>query len=75
MQGIYLKHVKIIQHGIHFIEFQQWNNVYQYSHLVIATTLRLHGVPHAHGWKKWRVDNDDHQKILHVIEEGLNQFF
>lgn len=69
VQGTYLKQVKIVQHGIHFIDDQLENKVYQYSHLVVATTLSLHPVPCARGRRKWRLDSDEHQRILHVIEE------
>ena len=69
MQETYLKQVKVVQHGIHFVDYQPNNKVYQCSHLIIATTLHLHAVPHARGRRKWRLDSDDHQKILHVIEE------
>lgn len=71
VQGIYMKQIKIFQHGIHFIDYEPDNKVYQYSHLIVATTLHLHAAPHVHGRKKWRLGSDDHQKILHVIKEWV----
>ena len=68
VQGTYLKQVKILKHGIHFIDYQTNNKVYQYSHLVIASVLSLHPVT-GHGVRKWRLDTDDHERILNVVQE------
>lgn len=68
MQGTYLNQIKIVKYGIHFIDYQHDNKVYQYNHLVIASTLSLHPVL-GRGIHKWRLDVDDHERILHVIQE------
>lgn len=69
VQGTYFKQVKIVQHGIHFTEYQIDNKVYQYSHLVIVVGLILQTVPRRGRSQKWRLDSEDHDKILSVIEE------
>ena len=45
-----------------------YNLVYQYSNHVIATGLTLHPVK-GPGIRKWRLNIDDHEKILNVIQE------
>ena len=67
IEGTYLKQGKIVQHGIHFVDYQIDNKVLQYSHLVVATRLCLHLVKFKHVRHKWRLDSEDHEKILHVI--------
>lgn len=68
MQGTYLKQTKILKQGIHFIDYQPNNKVYQYSHLVITTILSLVPVT-GRGIRKWRLDTNDHERILNVIQE------
>ena len=67
-QGTYLKQRKVLKNGIHFIDYQPNNKVYQYSNHVIAIGLTLHPVkrPSIH---KWGFDIDDHERILHVIQQ------
>ena len=67
IEGTYLKQDKIVQHGIHFVDYQPENKVLQYSHLVIATRLCLHPVKLKCVRRKWRLESEDHEKILHVI--------
>ena len=67
IEGTYLKQDKIVQHGIHFVDYQPDNKVLQYSHLVVATGLCLHPVKLKRVRRKWRLDSEDHEKILHVI--------
>lgn len=67
IEGTYLKQDKIVQHGIHFVDYQRDKKVLQYSHLVVATGLCLHPVKIKHVHRKWRLDSEDHEKILHVI--------
>ena len=67
IEGKYLKQDKIVQHGIHFFDYQPNNKVLQYSHLVIATRICLHLVKLKRVHRKWRLDSEDHEKILHVI--------
>lgn len=67
--GTYLKKIKIVQHGIHFVDYQPEKRVLQYSHLVVATRLCLHPVKFKHGRWNWGLDSEDHEKILHVISE------
>ena len=67
IQGTYLKQDKIDQHGIHFFDYQPDNKVLQYSHLVVATRLYLHPVKSKRVCRKWRLDIEDHENILHVI--------
>ena len=67
IEGTYLKQGKIVQHGIHFVDYQPDNKVLQYNHLVFATELCLHPVKLKHVCRKWRLDSKDHEKILHVI--------
>ena len=44
IEGTYLKQDKIVQHGIHFVDYQPDDKVLQYSYLLIATGLSLHPV-------------------------------
>ena len=69
IEGTYLKQIKIVQHGIHFVDYQPENKVLQYNHLVVAIQLCLHLVKFKRGYCKWRLDSEDHEKILHVISE------
>lgn len=68
VQGKYLKKIKILKYGIHFIDYQPNNKVYQYSHVVIATILSLHPVTRR-GICKWRLDTNYHERISNVIQE------
>ena len=67
IEGTYLKQEKIVQHGIHFVDYQPDNKVLQYNHLVVAIGLCLHPVKLKRVCHKWRLDSEDHEKILHVI--------
>ena len=71
VQGTYLKKNKVLKNGIHFTNCQPKNKVYQYSNHVTATGLTLHPVkgPRIH---KWRLDIDDHEKILNVIQQRVD---
>ena len=68
VQGTYLKKRKVLKNGIHFIDYQPKNKLYQYSNHVIATglTFRLVKGPRI---RKWRLHIDDHEKILNVIKQ------
>ena len=66
LEGTYLKQVKIVQHGIHFVDYQPDNKVLQYRNLVVSTGLCLHPVKLKRVRHKWRLDSED-EKILHVI--------
>ena len=67
IEGTYLKQDKIVQHGIHFFDYQPDEKVLQYSHLVVDTELCLHPVKLKRVRRKWRLDSEDHENILHVI--------
>ena len=67
VQGTYLKQIKVLKNGIHFTNYQPNNKVYQYSNHVIATSLTLHLVK-GPGIHKWRLNIDDHEKMLNVIQ-------
>ena len=67
IEGTYLKQDKIVKYGIHFVDYQRDNKVLQYSHLVVATGLCLHPVKLKRVRRKWRLDSEDHEKVLHVI--------
>lgn len=64
----YLKQNRALKNGIHFTDYQPKNKVYQYSNHVIATILTLHPIKRP-GIRKWRLDIDDHEKILNVIQQ------
>ena len=66
IEGTYLKQDKIVQHGIHFVDYQRDNKVLQYIHLVVATGLCLHPVKLKCVRHNWRLDSKDHEKILQV---------
>ena len=66
IEGAYLKQEKIVQHGIHFVDYKPENKVLQYNHLVVATRLCLHLVKLRRVHRKWRQNNEDNEKILHV---------
>ena len=67
IEGTYLKQDKIVQHGIHFVDYQPKKNVLQYNHLVVTTRLCLHPVKLKHVCCNWRLDSEDHENIVHVI--------
>ena len=67
IEGTYLKQDKIVQHGIHFVDHQPDNKFLQYNHMSIAIGFCLHPVKLKRVRRKWRLDNEDHEKILHVI--------
>ena len=67
-EGTYLKKNKVFKNGIHFTDYQPNNKVYHYSNHVITPGLTLHPVK-GPGIRKWRLDIDDHKKILKVIQQ------
>lgn len=71
LKGTYLSQHKLVKHGIHFVDYQPNNKVLQYSHHVIATSIFLHPVKHKGGRRKWRLDIEDHERILNVLHERV----
>ena len=71
LEGTYLSQHKLVKHGIHFVDHQPNNKVLQYSHHVIATFIFLHLVKHKGGCRKWRLDTEDHERILNVLHERV----
>ncbi|KAH9311061.1 hypothetical protein KI387_026096, partial [Taxus chinensis] len=70
VQGTYLQQVKALQSGIHFVDYKPDKKVYHYTHHIIATGLQLQQVKTTNSKrKKWRLDVEDHEKLLQVIEQ------
>ena len=68
VQGTYLKKNRVLKNGIHFTNYQPNNKVYPYSNHFIANRLILQTVKGPR-IRKWRLDIDDHRKILNVIQQ------
>ncbi|KAH9308100.1 hypothetical protein KI387_036011, partial [Taxus chinensis] len=70
VQGTYLQQVKSLQSGIHFVDYKPNKNVYHYTHHIIATGSQLQQVKTTNSkHKKWRLDVEDHENFLQVIEQ------